>query len=101
MSWIGQYYDKMNFLERFKTKDSFRNYSRWENPQFKKIIGESFYKDDKERELLLDKAEKIIVDEMPIIPIYHYHLVYIEKPNLKNVLVSPMGDVQFHKAYKE
>ena len=99
MSWIGQYYDRMSFLERFNTKDAFRNYSGWENHRYKLIIDESFYKEFEERNALLDQAEKIIVDEMPIIPIYHYHLVYTKKSNLKNVAISPMGDIQFHKAF--
>ncbi|NGX51626.1 MAG: hypothetical protein K1060chlam2_01499, partial [Chlamydiae bacterium] len=98
MSWIGQYYDRMNFLERFGKKETLRNYSGWENPRYGQLIAESFYKEFKARTALLDQAEKIIVDEMPIIPLYHYHLVYIKNPKLKNVALSPMGDIQFHKA---
>jgi len=99
MSWIGQYHDRMNFLERFQSKDSFRNYSGWGNPHYCRLIEESFYKEFEERTVLLDRAEKIIVDEMPIIPIYHYHLVYIKNPRLKNMTISPMGIIQFHKAF--
>jgi len=99
MSWIGQYHDRMNFLERFEKIDTFRNYSGWENSRYSQLIAESFYKEVKERNALLDQAEKIIVDEMPIIPLYHYHLVYIKNPILINVAISPMGDIQFHKAF--
>ncbi|MGE0198379.1 MAG: peptide ABC transporter substrate-binding protein [Simkaniaceae bacterium] len=99
MSWIGQYHDRMNFLERFYTKDTFRNYSGWENARFSTLIAESFYQEFEKRLSLLDQAEKILIDEMPIIPLYHYHLVYLKNPRLKNVAISPMGDIQFHKAY--
>lgn len=99
MSWIGQYHDRMSFLERFDGKDTFRNYSGWESPRFMQIISDSYYKEGAERSKLLDLAEKIIADEMPVIPLYHYHLVYVKNPHLKQVAISPLGDIQFHKAY--
>jgi oligopeptide transport system substrate-binding protein len=99
MSWIGQYHDRMNFLERFQRKDAFRNYSGWESPHYSRLIKESFYKESEERNALLNQAEKLIVKDMPIIPIYHYHLVYVKNPHLKNMMISPMGDIQFHKAF--
>ena len=99
MSWIGQYHDRMNFLERFSKKETLRNYSSWENPLFAQLIAESFFKERAERTDLLEKAERIITDEMPVIPLYHFHVVYVKSPSLKRVAISPMGDVQFHKAY--
>jgi len=99
MSWIGQYYDQMNFLERFQTKGTFRNYSGWEDFHYDQLIESSFYEKHEERDVLLDRAERYMIDNMPIIPLYHYHLVYIENPALKGVTISPLGDIQFHKAF--
>jgi len=99
MSWIGQYYDRMSFLERFQTQDAFRNYSKWENSHYNQLIEQSFYKEGEERNHLLDQAEAIIANEMPIIPLYHYHLIYIKNPHLQNIMISPLGDIQFHKAF--
>ncbi len=99
MSWIGQYHDRMNFLERFITKNSYCNYSGWENPHYTRLISDSFHKENGERKALLEEAEKMIVDEMPIIPLYHFHAVYLKNPRLNGLAISPMGDVQFHKAY--
>ena len=47
----------------------------------------------------IEKAVRIITDEMPVIPLYHFHVVYVKSPSLKRVAISPMGDVEFHKAY--
>ena len=99
MSWIGQYHDRMCFLERFVDKNRIANYPGWENPHYQQLIDDSFYKEHDKRIKRLDKAEQLLMDEMPIIPIYHFHAVYVKNPRLKKLAVSPMGDVQFHKAY--
>ncbi|MEM8727927.1 MAG: peptide ABC transporter substrate-binding protein [Chlamydiota bacterium] len=99
MSWIGQYHDRMCFLERFASKDVNSNYSRWENRRYQQLLEDSFYKETVERVELLDEAEQMLIEDMPIIPIYHYHAVYIKNPRLKGLVISPLGDVQFHKAF--
>jgi len=99
MSWIGQYYDQMNFLERFRTKGGFRNYSGWEDLHYDQLIERSFYEKHEERNVLLNRAERYMIDNMPIIPLYHYHLIYMENPSLKDVIISPLGDIQFYKAF--
>jgi len=99
MSWVGQYHDPMSFLERFDGKDSFRNYSGWENPYYSELLSASYYASKKGREHLLEEAESLLMDEMPIIPLYHFHVVYVKNPKLRNVSISAIGDMQFHKAY--
>lgn len=99
MSWIGQYHDQMCFLERFASKKGCCNYPGWENPHYQRLLEDSFYKENGKRAELLDEAEQMLMDEMPIIPIYHYHAVYVKNPRLKGLSISPMGDVKFHKAY--
>lgn len=99
MSWIGQYHDQMCFLERFASKDGYSNYGSWENPLYQRLLKDSFYKENGERITLLEEAEQMLKDEMPIIPLYHFHLVYLKNPCLKGLAISPMGDIQFHKAF--
>ena len=99
MSWIGQYHDRMSFLERFETHDAFRNYGSWENPKYTQMMTDSYYLENDKRSALLEKAEKLLTDEMPLIPIYHYHTVYVKNPRLKNVAICPMGNTYLHHAY--
>lgn len=100
MSWIAQFHDQMNFLGRFFEKDSFRNYSGWENGEYSLLLTKSSsLSKSEEREDLLLQAESLLMDEMPIAPISHFHAVYLEKPYIKNVTISPLGDVQFRNAY--
>ncbi|QVL56809.1 MAG: peptide ABC transporter substrate-binding protein [Simkaniaceae bacterium] len=99
MAWIGQYHDRMCFLERFASKNGYCNYSGWENFHYQRLIEDSFYKGNGDRALLLEEAEQMIKDEMPIIPLYHFHAVYVKNPRLHGLAISPMGDIQFHRAY--
>ena len=99
MSWIAQYCDQMNFLGRFFEKDSSRNYSGWENAEYSLLLRKSSSLSNPERADLLLQAETLLIDEMPIAPISHFHAIYLEKPYVKNVIISPLGDVQFRNAY--
>lgn len=99
MSWIGQYHDRMNFLERFARKNAYCNYGEWENPHYSRLIHDSFFHENGKRQAILEEAEQLLIDEMPIIPIYHFHSVYLKNPHLKGLAISPMGDIRFHRAY--
>lgn len=99
MSWIGQYHDRMNFLERFASKNSYCNYGQWEDPRYSALINDSYYLENGKRRAVLNEAEELLIEEMPIIPIYHFHSVYLKIPQLRDLAISPMGDIRFHKAY--
>ena len=98
MSWIAQYNDPMSFLERFLSKTTYRNYTGWEHPLFVTLIERSFYQNAKKRLTSLLAAEQCIIDEMPIFPLYHYDILYLKNPHLKNVTVSPLGHIELRYA---
>jgi len=99
MSWVAQFYDRMSFLERFLEKDTYRNYSSWENVRFQELIRSSFsVMSPKKRAKILEQAEELIAEEMPIAPLYHYNALYLKNPNLKNSQISPLGHVDFRYA---
>jgi MarR-like DNA-binding transcriptional regulator SgrR of sgrS sRNA len=47
----------------------------------------------------LDKAEKILIDEAPLVPLFHLKLSYQKNSSLKSVEISPLGCVDFRYAY--
>lgn len=99
MSWIAQYFDRMSFLERFLKEDSYRNYSAWESSEYQKLINSSYKMVmPKKRAEILEKAETLLLDSMPIAPINHYNALYLENPHLKHVQISPLGHVDFRYA---
>lgn len=95
--WCAQYNDQMNILERFKHKTNVKNYPNWENPEFIRLLEASFYENGSKRAEILELAEGIFLNEMPICPIYHWDMTYIVQPHLDNVGITPIGDIVFEK----
>lgn len=99
MGWIADFNDAINFLEIFETVGG-NNYTNWEDDEYKALIKESRTEldPDKRREILRD-AEAIYMDQMPIAPVYFYTNVYAHQDNVKNITVSPIGNIQYKWGY--
>ena len=94
--------DPINFLDVFKYKESGTNNTGWENPQYIDLLNRSaLCRDSEERKQLLRKAESLLMDEMPLIPVYHFALVYLKRDDLDNVLLSPLGQMDLRWARRE
>lgn len=101
MGWLGDFNDPINFLELFKEPGG-NNDTRWYNQEFKALLEKSANETDPEKRLeLLKEAESILMNEMPVMPIYFYTNVWVQSQNLHNVVLSGLGDAQFKWAYFE
>lgn len=99
-SWFADFQDPINFLEVFKYKWASTNNTGWENPKYVDLLTRAAVcRDTKERKDLLDEAAGILAEEMPIIPLYHSSLSYLQTPKLCNVVFSPLGQIDFRWAY--
>lgn len=102
MGWLGDFNDPINFLELYKDKYGGNNDTRWENPKFKELLNQSALEADPEkRKKILADAEQILMDEMPIMPIYFYTNSWVQKENVKGVVIGGLGDVDWKWAYVE
>jgi oligopeptide transport system substrate-binding protein len=100
--WIGDFNDPINFLEMFKEKDGGNNDTRWENAQYKELLNKSAVEADKEkRKQILAQAEQILMDEMPIAPIYFYTDSWVKKENVKGVFIDGLGNIDLKWATVE
>jgi oligopeptide transport system substrate-binding protein len=82
-SWIGDYVDPTTFLDMFVT-DGGNNRTGWANSRYDELLARaSRMADQGERYALLGEAEKILVDEAPIAPIYIYTQVRLLSPDLR------------------
>lgn len=100
-SWIADFNDPISFLEVFKYRNNGTNNTNWENIEYIKLLDEAENADPKKRFKLFEKANNILREEMPIIPIYHMNLCYLKNPKLKDTFISPLGHVDFKWAYME
>lgn len=71
-AWIGDYVDPNTFLSLL-TSDNGNNHSNWGDPEFDALIAHAAVEQNPDaRFSLFQKAEAILMDEMPVIPIYFY-----------------------------
>ncbi|MBS0653698.1 MAG: peptide ABC transporter substrate-binding protein [Verrucomicrobia bacterium] len=99
---ISQYTDAINFFERFEFKNTMRNFSGWESAQYQDLLKQYRQTSDlTKRRMLGAKAESILLEEMPLAPLYYHHLAYLQKPHVKNLRVSPIGVMQFDRVILE
>lgn len=81
--WIGDYVDPNTFLDMFTT-DSGNNKTGWSNKEYDRLIAEAARTAGRApRHALFNRAESILLDEIPIIPIYHYVLPYFLQTSVR------------------
>lgn len=99
--WIGDFVDAINFIELF-TSDNGNNRTGWSNAEYDRLVEESFSaKTSEERFALFQKAETILAEEAPIIPIYFYTRPFLLAPEVKNFEGNLLGYVPYHTLYLE
>jgi oligopeptide transport system substrate-binding protein len=82
-SWIGDYVDPNTFLDLWVTGGG-NNETGWSNPEYDRLIAEAARTTDPQQRLeVFQKAEAILLDELPMIPIYFYTHVHARRPEVK------------------
>ncbi len=89
--WYGDYLDAMTYMDLYVT-DGGNNDSFWSNTQYDKLIADTKKTTDaKVRFDNMKKAEEILINDMPIMPIYYYVNLYLQKENVTGVFRNPLG----------
>jgi oligopeptide transport system substrate-binding protein len=81
--WIGDYNDPNTFLDLWTT-GSGNNETGWSNKEYDRLIDQAAATVDPQQRLeVFQKAEALLMDELPIIPIYFYTRIFLERPEVK------------------
>lgn len=98
--WMAQYLDAMNIFQRFEDGANVTNYASWENSDYRALLTQScLAKTAQERFALLEQAEEILLEEMPIAPIFHWTAAYIAQPWIRSHGTIPVGNGFFDRVY--
>lgn len=82
-SWSADYVDPASFLDIFRS-DSGNNFTGWSNPEYDTALtAAARAATATERNALFLKAEALLLEAAPIIPIYHYTHVFVIRPEVK------------------
>jgi oligopeptide transport system substrate-binding protein len=83
MGWSGDYNDPNSFLDMWITGGG-NNRTGWSNPAYDTLIAQaSECLDQRGRFALLKKAERLLLDQLPIIPIYFFTNDFLVDPSVK------------------
>ncbi|MCM3638662.1 peptide ABC transporter substrate-binding protein [Sporosarcina luteola] len=99
-SFLHDYADPVNALESFITGSSM-NRTTWSNAEYDKLIADIKNEtDENKRWELLKQADKLLMDEMPVFPLYFYNSTSLEKEGVSGILRHPVGYVDLKYADK-
>ena len=81
--WIGDYEDPNTFLDLMRPNRG-NNKTGWENIEYDSLVEKAnTINNQAERYELLYKAEEILIENMPVIPLYTYVRAYQLSPDVK------------------
>lgn len=99
---FAEYDDPISLLELFKDDITGGNRTGWEHPDYIAALENSFkINDPKTRMAELKKAEQIIMEDMPVIPMHHTAMTYLQNPKLKDLVLTETGIIDLKWAYIE
>ncbi len=100
--WGADYNDPMSFLDLWVTDGPYNDVG-WSNARYDELIAQAKKStDQQERMELMAEAEKILLDEAPIIPVYWRQRNYAEHPWVKGIVRTAfMPSNEWKWAYTE
>jgi len=82
-SWVGDYNDPSTFLNLLQS-DNGKNDMGYDNPEYDQLLQQAAQqRDPAQREQTLQQAERLMLGDMPVLPIYFYVSHRLIKPYVK------------------
>lgn len=99
-SWYADIQDPINFLELFKEKNTPANQTFWHSDKYTELLNRSLTEISQVNRLkIFNEAEKILIDSMPVAPLFYSSFNYLVNPRVHDVYLSPLGNLDFKAAY--
>ena len=91
LGWIADYPDPQNFLDVLFHSESMDNHMGYSNPEVDRLLEEARTEQDHDKRMALyHKAEQMILNDVPWVPL-HYDVEYwLTKPYVKGMIYPPM-----------
>lgn len=92
LSWIGDYLDPATFLKIMRTGDG-NNRTGYANPDYDALVSRANQQASLEtRYALLARAEEILLQDLPIVPVTWSRNMYLIHPDVKGWAPKPLMD---------
>jgi len=94
-SWIGDYADPSTFTDKYRTTSQ-GNDAGWLNTDYDKLLDQAAIEVDPAKRFdLISRAEGMLNDAVPIIPIYYYNNAYLYRDNVSGIPNDARSMVMF------
>ncbi|HAP3873442.1 TPA: peptide pheromone-binding protein TraC [Enterococcus faecalis] len=84
--WQADYADPISFLANFETNSPL-NHGGYSNKNYDELIKDTSSKRWQE----LKKAEKIVIDDAGVIPVFQMGIARLQKNTIRNLVIHPVG----------
>ncbi len=96
VTWYCWVNDASYILHQLMSQSHEMNFCQWHHPQFTEYLQQSLHcTEEKTRLELMHKAESLVMQELPIIPLFYYTFKYMKKDYLDNIYLSHLGQIDF------
>jgi peptide/nickel transport system substrate-binding protein len=106
--WIADYPDPESFLTLFygkhlpanKADKSYINVFRYKNDRFDSLFAASQVEPDRAKRFdLLSRAEAIVIEDAPFMPIFYDENFYLEQKGVKNLPANAINYIELSRTY--
>jgi len=81
--WVGDFLDPSTFLSIWRTGDG-NNNTGWSHPEYDGLLDASAREGDPVKRFeLLGRAERLLLNELPILPVYWYVHTWLKRPEVR------------------
>jgi len=94
--------DPDNFLQSMFNPVYQSDYTRYENPTVLRLLSEAKSIINPTKRLMkYAEIQQLIIDDAPWIFLYHPHIAFASKKNLKGLAISPLGYIKYEDLITE
>ncbi|HWN06779.1 MAG TPA: ABC transporter substrate-binding protein, partial [Steroidobacteraceae bacterium] len=91
VGWTADYNDASTFLETM-TDSSPQNFGRWSDAEYARLLGLAARETDASRRReVLQRAESLMLDDYPLLPVYFYVTRRLIQPRIAAPAINPMN----------
>lgn len=99
VDYNSTYNDSISFLEPWISTSKFNIYG-YKSSEFDNLILKAKReKDSLKRKDLINKAEELLINDMPSIPLYFHNIVLCKKSNIEGIYITKEGNIKLDRAY--
>lgn len=99
--YIGFYDDAYAYLQYFSNENSLNIYG-YNNYAYSSLVYKiKLEQDNSKRDQLMIEAEKMLMDDMPMIPLYFFNTLVCKNTNVEGIYISSIGNVKLDRVYKK